>query len=58
MPRIKSLLASMFFVLLALSMRGRHAAPAERDSSHTYSWNLPKGFSRPYVPAVNPMTAA
>jgi cytochrome c peroxidase len=30
-------------------------APA---SDQTYSWNLPRGFPRPHVPADNPMTAA
>lgn len=26
--------------------------------AQTYTWNLPKGFPRPHVPADNPMTAA
>src|SRR5690348_7914302 len=28
------------------------------DGGQTYTWNLPKGFPKPYVPADNPMTAA
>jgi cytochrome c peroxidase len=27
-------------------------------AADTWSWNLPKGFPRPRVPADNPMTAA
>ena len=58
MRRIKPLLASLFFALLALAILGRRAVPAEPDSSQTYTWNLPKGFPKPYVPADNPMTAS
>jgi cytochrome c peroxidase len=31
---------------------------AAADASESYSWNLPKGFPKPYVPAGNPMTTA
>ena len=58
MLRIKPLLTSLFFAWLAIAMLGRNAVSAEPDSSQTYSWNLPKGFPEPYVPADNPMTAA
>jgi cytochrome c peroxidase len=48
-------------VLLAISTAGFfawNALPADHDSGHAYSWNLPKGFPKPYVPPDNPMTAA
>jgi cytochrome c peroxidase len=31
---------------------------AEPTSDSTYTWNLPKGFPKPHVPADNPMTPA
>jgi cytochrome c peroxidase len=34
------------------------APAADPPSGDTYSWNLPKGFPRPPVPADNPMTPA
>jgi len=43
---------------MVLAMLGRHAEPAEPPEGQTYSWNLPKGFPKPHVPADNPMTAA
>jgi cytochrome c peroxidase len=43
---------------LLLAMLGRNAEPAEPDADQTYSWNLPKGFPKPHVPADNPMTVA
>ena len=43
---------------LVLAMLGRNAVPAETYAGQTYSWNLPKGFPKPHVPADNPMTAA
>jgi cytochrome c peroxidase len=50
-------------VLLTLSallaLPGRNfVSVATADAVETYSWNLPKGFPRPYVPADNPMTTA
>jgi cytochrome c peroxidase len=46
-------------LLLALLPLGVVIAPAaDPPSADTYSWNLPKGFPRPRVPAENPMTAA
>ena len=44
--------------ILVLAMLGRNAVPAETYAGQTYSWNLPKGFPKPHVPADNPMTAA
>jgi cytochrome c peroxidase len=44
--------------LLALALLNRNAIPAQPDSGGTYSWNLPKGFPKPYVPSDNPMTEA
>jgi hypothetical protein len=43
---------------LVLATLGRNALSAEPDSGQGYSWNLPKGFPKPHVPADNPMTAA
>ena len=57
MHRIGSLLAPLSFALL-LATLGWNAVAAEPDSRETYSWNLPKGFPKPHVPADNPMTAA
>jgi cytochrome c peroxidase len=53
----------MHRVLLTLSallaLPGRNlVSVAAADAIETYSWNLPKGFPRPYVPADNPMTTA
>src|SRR5215469_13202800 len=47
-------------VLLALSIAlpAWNALSAAADGGQAYTWNLPKGFPRPYVPADNPMTAA
>ena len=39
-----------------LSQGSLHAT--EVDPTDGYSWNLPKGFPKPRVPADNPMTAA
>src|SRR5580693_6937625 len=44
--------------ILVLAMLGRNAVPAETYAGQTYSWNLPRGFPKPHVPADNPMTAA
>jgi len=44
--------------LLVLAMFGRNAVPAETVAGQAYSWNLPKGFPKPHVPAGNPMTEA
>src|SRR5579863_8789020 len=57
MHRIGSLLALLSFALL-LATLGWNAVAAEPDSREAYSWNLPKGFPKPHVPADNPMTAA
>jgi cytochrome c peroxidase len=37
---------------------GGTVALAQQDAPQEYSWNLPKGFPKPRVPANNPMTAA
>jgi cytochrome c peroxidase len=58
MGRIKPLLTPLFLTLLTLATLDRNAVPAEQDSTQEYSWNLPKGFPKPHVPADNPMTAA
>jgi cytochrome c peroxidase len=58
MRRVKPLLAPVFLALLTLALPDRTAIPAEPDSTQEYSWNLPKGFPKPHVPAGNPMTAA
>jgi len=50
--------ARLSFLLLMLAAFDRYAVSAEADSGQAYSWNLPKGFPKPYVPADNPMTAA
>ena len=39
---------AVLFTLIALAA----------DVANTYSWELPKGFPPPRVPAGNPMTAA
>jgi len=48
--------------LLALSLAAFsewHPLPAAAaDGGQAYTWNLPRGFPKPYVPAGNPMTAA
>jgi cytochrome c peroxidase len=58
MRRVTQFLTPLFLSLLALVTLDRIATPAEPDSTQEYSWNLPKGFPKPYVPADNPMTAA
>jgi cytochrome c peroxidase len=58
MRRVKQLPTPLFLALLTLAMLDRTAVPAEQDSAQEYSWNLPKGFPKPQVPAGNPMTAA
>jgi cytochrome c peroxidase len=55
MRRATQLLTTLFLVLLTLDLT---AVFAEPDSIREYSWSLPKGFPKPYVPADNPMTAA
>jgi cytochrome c peroxidase len=42
-------------IALLVSFSAHRLAAASGDN---YSWNLPKGFPKPYVPADNPMTAA
>src|SRR5579883_890349 len=48
------------FLALSLSAFSAWSAPpaATADGGQVYSWNLPKGFPKPYVPPENPMTAA
>ena len=58
MRSIQPLLALPVCALLGLAALDRGAAPAEPDAGQAYSWNLPKGFPKPYVPPDNPMTAA
>jgi len=58
MRRVKPLLTLLFVALLSLATLDRTAVHAEQDSTAEYSWNLPKGFPQPHVPAGNPMTAA
>ena len=58
MRRVTQLPTSLLFAFLTLVTLHRTAVPAEPDSIQTYSWDLPKGFPKPYVPAANPMTAA
>jgi cytochrome c peroxidase len=50
-------LVSLPFLVLAIALFQRNAVPAEPESP-PYSWNLPKGFPKPYVPTDNPMTEA
>ena len=57
MRRVTQLLTPLSIVLLTLATL-RTAVLAEQDSTQEYSWNLPKGFPKPHVPAGNPMTAA
>jgi cytochrome c peroxidase len=45
-----------FAMLLMLAWQV--APDAAAGSGDTYSWDLPKGFPKPRVPASNPMTAA
>src|ERR1700690_2424429 len=45
-------------LLLTLTIFNRNGDPAPPDPGQKYSWNLPKGFPKPYVPSGNPMTAA
>jgi len=52
--RLRAWLGCALFALGALGWR---AVSAETDPGG-YTWNLPKGFPKPYVPADNPMTAA
>lgn len=53
---MRAVKAQLVLVLLLLCLGVAPAAdPVPGDS---YSWNLPKGFPRPRVPADNPMTAA
>jgi cytochrome c peroxidase len=58
MRRITRLRTPLFFALLTIAMLDRTAIPADPDSTQEYSWNLPRGFPKPHVPAGNPMTAA
>src|SRR5580693_4473934 len=58
MRRVTRLRTPLFFALLTIAMLDRTAIPAEPDSTQEYSWNLPRGFPKPHVPAGNPMTAA
>lgn len=44
--------------LLLLLLPWAIAPAADPTTGETYSWNLPKGFPRPRVPADNPMTVA
>jgi cytochrome c peroxidase len=57
MRRVTQLRTPLFFALLTLAMLDQNAIPAEPDSTQEYTWNLPKGFPKPHVPADNPMTA-
>jgi cytochrome c peroxidase len=56
--KFKPLRAPLFLTLIVFEMLDRNAVPAEPDPGQAYSWNLPKGFPKPHVPADNPMTAA
>ncbi len=58
MSKFKPLRAPLFLTLIVFEMLDRNAVPAEPDPGQAYSWNLPKGFPKPHVPADNPMTAA
>jgi len=50
--------APLFLALATLAVLHQTAIPAGPDSIQEYTWNLPKGFPKPHVPADNPMTAA
>ena len=55
MPKANHLIG---LVLLLVGAWVLMAEVARRsDSENTYTWNLPKGFPKPGVPADNPMTA-
>src|SRR5208282_5071797 len=56
MNRTKSLVTWTVFALLLLALFDGRAVGAEPDSA--YTWNLPKGFPKPFVPPENPMTEA
>src|SRR5271163_326616 len=58
MRRVTQLRTPLFLALLTLATLDRIATSAAPDSTQDYSWNLPKGFPKPHVPASNPMTAA
>jgi cytochrome c peroxidase len=46
------------FAFCAFAAQTTGLAAAAASSGDTWTWNLPKGFPRPRVPADNPMTAA
>jgi len=46
-------------VAILLALLARNVLPAAAaEAGDAYSWNLPGGFPKPYLPADNPMTAA
>src|SRR5262249_5455952 len=56
--RMQRILAALSIAAL-FGFFGRGVVPVSAaDTGELYSWNLPRGFPRPYVPADNPMTAA
>ena len=56
---MRGLKPQLALIGLILALLGVVIAPAaDPPAGDTYSWNLPKGFPRPRVPADNPMTAA
>ncbi len=58
MRGINAALAPLFVALLWFTILGHTAVSGMPDSTQPYSWNLPRGFPKPYEPADNPMTAA
>jgi cytochrome c peroxidase len=54
MPKANRLIGLVFFLVCAWVLIADVARRS--DSENTYTWNLPKGFPKPRVPADNPMT--
>lgn len=54
MRNLQAVLAPLWIVLPV----GAFVSKAAAADSQRYTWNLPKGFPTPHVPADNPMTAA